>query len=88
MTDPKKYDETFDIVTAMAKTKMLMNSHKGQIEDVDLTNLIQMGKREFEELEEAVKDGDYIKIIEEAADVVNFAVASVHNAVQKYRTRK
>lgn len=86
-----KYDETYDIVVAMAKAKMMMNAHKGAIEDVPICDLISKGKEEFDELWEAVenKSGvDYTHIIEEVADVLNFAVAAAHNAIQAYRSRK
>lgn len=83
-----KYDETYEIVVAMAKAKMMMNSHKGAIEDMGPIALVEKGKLEFDELEEAITSKDYAHIVEEVADVLNFAVAAAHKAIQDYRSRK
>lgn len=84
-----KYDETYEIVVAMAKIKMTMNSYKGDIEDIAKDKLIAMGKDEFDELYGAInEDAGYIHVIEEVADILNFAVATAHNAIQVYRRRK
>lgn len=88
-----KYDEVYDIVVAMAKTKMMMNAHKGSIENVDTDTLIQCGKDEFIELGDAIHNAangadNYVHIVEEVADVVNFAVAAAYNAIENYRNRK
>lgn len=85
----RKYDETYDIVVSMAKTKMLMNSHKGDIESLAPAQLITMGKEEFEELFDAInEDAGYMHVIEEVADILNFAVAAAHKAIEGYRSRK
>jgi len=83
-----KYDEAYDIVIAMAKAKMMMNAHKGKIEEVPIDQLIAMGMEEFSELKDAIYGGDYTHIIEEVADVLNFAVAAAYNAIEGYRKRK
>lgn len=84
-----KYDKTYDIVVSMARTKMLMNDHKGNIEDLSATELVKMGKEEFDELHEALSDdNNYIHVVEEVADILNFAVAAAHRAIEGYRRRK
>ena len=47
-----------------------------------------MLEREVQELKEAVAGGNYMHILEEAADVENFLVAIVHREIAKYRGRK
>lgn len=85
-----KYDETYEVVVHMAKLKMLMNRHKGNIEDCNTDVLIALAKEELQELLEAITshDKNYVHIIEEVADVLNFAVAAAFNAIDEYRSRK
>lgn len=84
-----KYDETYDIVVAMAKVKMMMNAHKGRIEDIPKEDIISKGKEEFDELSYALDVGKgYVHVIEEVADILNFAVGAAYNAIQQYRERK
>ena len=84
-----KYDEVYDIVVAMAKAKMLMNNFKGDIELEDPNNLVSMGIEEFHELEEELKkEQNYMGVIEEVADILNFAVGAAYQAIQRYRNRK
>ncbi len=65
-----------------------MNSHKGDIEGCDPEILIERGKGEFDELLEAMRDGDPIHIMAEVGDILNFAVAAAHTAIDNYRNRK
>lgn len=83
-----KYDDVYDIVVSMAKTKMIMNAHKGNIENIPPDDLVVRGKQEFDELADAIKNGDYISVIEEVADILNFAVGAAYNAIEDYRSRK
>tara|TARA_R110002096_G_scaffold367234_1_gene560567 strand:+ start:55 stop:318 length:264 start_codon:yes stop_codon:yes gene_type:complete len=84
-----KYDDTYDIVVSMAKTKMLMNAHKGDIEKVPTDVLVLKAKEELDELLEAINVGsDYVHVVEEVADILNFAVAAAYNAINNYRERK
>ncbi len=87
-----KYDKTYDIVVHMAKVKMLMNEHKGDIEDTNTDVLIELAKGELDELHEAIRSNEeadnYVHVIEEVADVLNFAIAAAHNAIEGYRSRK
>lgn len=84
-----KYDETYDIVVAMAKVKMAMNAHKGRIEDMPKEDIISRGKDEFNELAEALEEGKgYVHVIEEVADILNFAVGAAYNAIQSYRYKE
>ena len=83
-----KYDEIHDIIVKTAGAKMQLNSHKGQIEDVDPEKLFKMLQGEMDELGEAMSEADIMHIIEEAGDVFNFLVGVVHQQVQLYRMRK
>lgn len=82
-----KYDDTYEVLVHMAKAKMVMNAHKGSIEDIDTDVLIELAKGELDELKEAINNGDILNIIEEAGDVANFIVAATHRAVHHYRGR-
>ena len=83
-----RYDEALEIVVAMSKVKMTLNSHKGRIERCTGAQIRDMGKAEFDELYFAMLNDEHIKTIEEAADVLNFAVAAVQQAIHSYRHRK
>ena len=83
-----KYEETVEILNNMAKVKMAMNAHKGDIEVQDPMKILQQTFNELKELEEAMGEKDLIHIIEEAADVQNFLIAVVHQQVERYRSRK
>lgn len=83
-----KYTETKEILSNMAAVKMDMNSHKGNIEDVQVDRLVKMLSGEVDELKEAIDSNDLMKVIEEAADVMNFLVATTHQQILKYRNRK
>lgn len=85
-----EYDDTLEVINQMAMVKMAMNRHKGKIEDLDPLAIIALLREEVNELEEAV-DGinrPTIETIEEAADVMNFLVALVHQQIEAYRNRK
>lgn len=85
----EKYNETMDVISSMAKVKMTMNSHKGNIEDCSPELIMNMLYGEVEELSDAIdKDGDILHIIEESADVMNFLIAVTHQQIEKYRKRK
>lgn len=83
-----KYDDANDVIKSMAEVKMVMNSHKGAIEDKTPEALVGLLRQEVEELGEAVEEGNLLHIIEEAADVHNFLVALIQQQIDKYRTRK
>jgi len=83
-----KYDETLEILTNMAKVKLAMNNHKGNIEDLPYAELSKCLEGEVAELNEAMLDKTYMAVIEEGADVLNFLLAAVHKATMAYRTRK
>ena len=82
-----EYDEAYSIVVDMSRVKMTMNSHKGRIETLSPDQIRDFCKAEVDELHEAMQEEDMIKIIEEAGDVLNFAVAAVQQAINKYRGR-
>ena len=83
-----KYDEINDLIRKMAEIKMQMNAHKGQIEDKNPRDILQMMGDEITELSDAIASKDYMSIIEEAADIHNFLVAVVRQQVDLYRGRK
>jgi NTP pyrophosphatase (non-canonical NTP hydrolase) len=83
-----RYREVKEVINDMAAVKMHMNAHKGDIEEVDEQQLLAKLYEEITELEQAIQKGDYMNVLEEAADMTNFLVAIVHRQVTKYRTRK
>lgn len=83
-----RYQEAQDIINAMAQVKMTMNAHKGKIEDCDSDVIVSLLEDEAAELAAALKEDNLMHIIEEAADVQNFLLALVQQALVKYRTRK
>ena len=82
------YNEAYDIVVSMAKVKMTLNAHKGKIENIPPDDIAKLCHQEVDELDEALIKGDVIKIIEEAGDVLNFAVAAVQQALITYRSKQ
>lgn len=86
----KNYNLDYQLLVSMAKIKMAMNAHKGDIEDISIPLLIQFAKDELDELGEALMGGEsnQILVIEEAADVVNYMVAAVRKATEAYKNRK
>ncbi|MCK5609718.1 hypothetical protein KAR91_48035 [Candidatus Pacearchaeota archaeon] len=83
-----KYDETIEVISNMAKVKMTMNAHKGEIENLPTLVISAAMKDEVAELESALLEENLMHIIEEAADVMNFLVAVTHQQIKKYRARK
>lgn len=83
-----KYDEAYEITVMMAKVKMSMNKHKGDIENKDPKLVIEMAKIELDELAVAIERGDYINIIEEVADVLNFSIAASYMAIKAYKEKR
>ena len=83
-----RYQEVKEVINNMAAVKMHMNAHKGDIEEVEEQQLLAKLYEEITELEQAIAKGDYMNVLEEAADMTNFLVAIVHRQVTKYRTRK
>ena len=83
-----QYNDAFEAIKLVAKAKMVMNYHKGDIADVEVDKLLGMLKEEVLELNEAVHEGNIMHIIEEAADIFNFLVALTHQQIEEYRTRK
>lgn len=83
-----KYADAKAAIEHMAAAKMVMNRHKGSIEDVDPQKLIDLLRQEVEELDEAVLSGSMVHIIEEAADIHNFLIGLVQQQIDAYRGRK
>lgn len=80
-----KYADTRSVIENMAKVKMAMNSHKGDIEDSSVNEIRNMLSDEITELFAAE---EIVHVIEEAADVQNFLLALVHKKIEEYRNRK
>lgn len=59
--------------------KLRRNAHKGRWEDMSIDEEFNLLRKEVEELRDAVRDGNMVEILLEAADVANFAmiVASI-----------
>jgi len=83
-----KYAEATEVINKMAEVKMMMNAHKGNIEDVESHMLLDAMANEMEELAEGIRSGDMINIIEEAADIHNFLIGLVQQQLDRYRSRK
>jgi len=79
------YADTHKVIENMANVKLAMNSHKGNIEDMDDAEIMMLLRGEVQELDEAK---DLLHVIEEAADCYNFLLALVHKKITAYRTRK
>lgn len=82
------YSEAQAIINKMAEVKMTMNAHKGKIEDVNPSAILELLGDEVEELGAALAGSSLIHIIEEAADVQNFLLAIVQQQLNAYRSRK
>lgn len=83
------YDSTYEAIVHMAKAKMIMNSHKGDIESLNPATLVELAKSELAEVEMAMINGqDQVHVIEECADLMNYLVAMSHVAIENYRNRK
>ena len=83
--ETSKYADAKRVIEHMAMVKLHMNSHKGNIEDMQEGEIIDLLRAEAQELEDAAQ---LIHVIEEAADVYNFLLALVHKKVTEYRERK
>lgn len=84
----EQYRDAQEIINNMARVKMVMNAHKGQIEECATDLIVSCLKEETAELEEALQKGNLMHVIEEAADVQNFLLAIVQQALTQYRSRK
>lgn len=83
-----KYDEAMQMLCDAARFKMLLNSHKGDIEALSTEGLIENLLKELDEINEATAEDNYEKILVETADAFNYLVAIAHNAIASYRRRK
>lgn len=82
------FEEARDVLNHMAHVKMVMNSHKGDITKVPNPELTAGLANEVAELRAALDESDLTHVIEEAADVMNFTLAIVQQALNNYRGRK
>lgn len=86
--DSYKYEETLGILVNMAKVKLAMNNHKGNIEELPYSDISELLAGEVTEFCEAIDEEAYFGIIEEGADIMNFLLAAIHKATKTYRERK
>lgn len=63
--------------------KLRMKDYKGGWHNMSLGQLFQLLKGEIEELEEAVTEGNTFDIMAEAADVGNYAMMIMDNAIRR-----
>ena len=83
-----KYDEAMQMLCDAARFKMLLNSHKGNIEALSTESLIENLLKELDEINEATSEDNYEKILVETADAFNYLIAIAYNATVSYRRRK
>jgi hypothetical protein len=83
-----KYDEAMQMLCDAARFKMLLNSHKGNIEALSTESLIENLLKELDELNEATNEDNHEKVLVETADAFNYLVAIAYNAITNYRRRK
>lgn len=62
--------------------KLARNAHKGKWEGATIRDMIQRGREELDELEEAVRGGNTLDIILESADAANFAMMAASVAIR------
>jgi NTP pyrophosphatase (non-canonical NTP hydrolase) len=74
MSDQRKVNQTVKWFAERMKNKMMQNNHKRNWRDEPLQDLIIAISTEFGELVEALEKGDFEEIIDECADVANFAM--------------
>jgi hypothetical protein len=81
--DKAGYEDDFRRFVDAMRYKMKRNAHKGRWEDIGLIEAQMLLGKEVEELKEAIRDGNMIEIILEAADVANFAMIVSAIAVER-----
>lgn len=83
-----KYDEAMQLLCDAARFKMLLNTHKGNIEALSTEGLIENLLKELDEINEATAEDNYEKVLVETADAFNYLIAIAYNATVNYRRRK
>ena len=83
-----KYDEAMQMLCDTARFKMLLNSHKGNIEALSTESLIENLLKELDEINEATSYDNFEKVLVETADAFNYLIAIAYNAIASYRRRK
>lgn len=63
--------------------KLKVHHRKGRWENTSLDKAVQLLAKEVIELDEAVKDGNLIEILTEAADCANFAMIAAAIATER-----
>ena len=81
--EPPDYTDDFRRFVDAMKYKMRRNAHKGRWEDIGLIEAQILLNKEVEELKEAIRDGNMVEILLEAADVANFAMIVSAIAIDK-----
>lgn len=81
-------DEGIDVLVKAMRFKLAVNAHKGDIGELPPAKAIELLMKEVEELREAVSRGNRVDMMLEAADVCNFALAAVMNALAAERNKQ
>ena len=68
------YDKDIEEMSVHMKHKLLVHKAKGGVGRLDILELLNLLKKEVDELEEAIKGTSKGNIISECADVSNFAM--------------
>ena len=83
-----KYEETINAICNASRLKMIINSHQGDIEQIEAEEVVKLAKGELDELLTAFNEGNWEKAITECGDVMNFIISLGYNAIENYRRRK
>jgi hypothetical protein len=85
MTHFADYDRYLTLLAGAQRYKLKINAHKGDLGNIPVPTLLQLLRKEIDELEEATSRGSEIEIILEAGDVCNFAMGCVIAAVRSMK---
>lgn len=77
------YDQELKTFIDAMRYKLQKNSKKGRWETYDLAKAFELLRREVNELEQAINEGNSIDITLEGADVANFAMIIVNIALTR-----
>lgn len=67
--------------------KLSKNAHKSGFESADIHGCLKRLREEANELDEAIRDGNTIEILLEAADCANFALIAATAAIERPQDR-
>lgn len=79
---PEQYQKEFKFFMDCMSLKLKKNAHKGKWEDLDLDTTLGKLRGEVDELAEAIRCGNSIETILEAADIAVYAMIVAHIATK------